>query len=94
MKTIANKETSIKKDENSNVKYSDLAIACLNQIPQGGLNATEMRSRIKCIDALENAGEEIQLEDAEFETLKRCVNSMKWAILHKDVVDFIDEINK
>lgn len=92
MKTIQNKETSIKSGDVL-IKYSNLINTCINNIdPQKGATASDMRSAIRVMDAVEK--EVIELEDADFAFLKQKVNEMKWAIIHKDVLAFIDYINE
>lgn len=92
MKKFKNVTTEIKKDENEFTNFADLSKVCVNQTPKEGLDVTEMRSRLKIMDALESANGEINLEDTESETLKKCVASMKWAIMHKDLVSFIETV--
>jgi hypothetical protein len=92
MKSTKNVTTEIRKDENDFVKYSDLAATCINVMPQGGLDVMQMKNRLNVMSQLDKANGTIKLEDAEAETLKTCVKEMKWAIMHKDVVSFVEAI--
>jgi hypothetical protein len=96
MKSLKNKKTGIIKEAGKpeTLSYSELAIFCVNSMPEGGFDVTEMRNRIKILDALDKANGTVKIEDAATETLKACVNSMKWAFMHKDVVSFIEEVEK
>ncbi len=93
MKTLTNKKTEIEGFNDSKMTYADLAKICINVMPQGGLDVTEMIARLKVTNKLEDKTK-INLEDAEAETLKACVTSMKWTMMHQDLVDFIQEIEK
>lgn len=92
MKTITNKLTSIPtgKAEPSFEDYFSLAKICLNQPPQGGFDVAEMAKRLRVMDAL--VGDQASLEDADYETLKACVNVARWGVLHRDIKEFADYI--
>jgi hypothetical protein len=94
MKTLTNKKTEIEGFNDSKMTYADLAKICINVMPQGGLDVTEMIARLKVTNKLEEDKTKIDLEDAEAETLKACVTSMKWTMMHQDLVDFIQEVDK
>lgn len=94
MKTLTNKETEITNIDESKMTYADLSKICINVMPQGGLDVTEMKARLKVTDKLDKSNGKIELEDAEAETLKACVKSMKWTTMHKDLVSFIEEVEK
>ena len=53
-----------------------------------------MRDRINIVNKLEKANGTIKLEDAEAETLKECVSSMSWALIHPDVIKFSEAVEK
>lgn len=72
--------------------YKELIRSCLNNVPQGGLDPEAMRERIKVLEVLESACEVLEIEDAVAETLKKCVESMKWAVVNKDVLALCDEV--
>lgn len=93
MKTILNKETRIPKTENETMRYSDLLSFCVQSPSQNGYSVQDMRQRIKLLDLIEDASNEIQIEDTDFIKLKELANAMIWGWVHKDIVDFIDYIN-
>lgn len=94
MKTLTNKETSIQNVDESKMTYADLSKICINVMPQGGLDVTEMMARLKVTNKLEEGNGTVKLEDSEAETLKACVKSMKWTMMHQDLVDFIQDVDK
>jgi len=96
MKTLKNKTTAIIKEAGKaeTLTFADLAIFCVNTMPQGGVDVSEMRNRIALLDSLEKAKETIKIEATPAETLKSCVTSMKWAFMHKDLVSFIEAVEK
>lgn len=91
MKTVENKKLKIPGDVE---EYSDLIMICVKNPPQGGYNVDEMRKRIKVMDVIEKGGDSLGFEDADYECVKQCVKSMRWASVHKDIIDFVDYISK
>ena len=89
MKKIKNKKTTIQ-GENGVLNYAELAKLCVNQPKQGGYTVTDMQQRLRILDKLDKKGDVIEIEDADFEVLKPLVKNMKWAIIHKDLVDFVN----
>lgn len=101
MSTIKNKECElvVKLPNGASVpikkKYSDLIIDSLNNPPQTGFNVKEMKDRMRIVDIAEKANGEITIEHpADIEKLKQCVDAMPWAVLSKDLIVFLDEIEK
>jgi len=95
MGSFKNKKTEITKDENEFITFKDLAKACVNVTPEGGLNVSEMKNRLNVMTQLEKSNGEINITGStEEETLKNCVASMKWALIHKHVVEFCEAVNK
>lgn len=89
MKTILNKATDIEYGS-SKVSYFDLCKMSLDIQPEGGFDVTTMRQRIMVADKL--VSDEAELEDSEYETLKSCIENMKWTMAHKDIVGFVDYV--
>lgn len=95
MKSLQNKETAIKKTETEFTNYVDLAKVCINDMPQGGLDVSQMKARLDVMTALDKANGEVKFTTkAQVETLKNCVTSMRWAIMHEDVVGFVEAVEK
>lgn len=92
MVIFKNVETSMIQDGENKVKYGELIIACLNTPPEKGFDIQEMKRRMRILDAVEKGKEEITFEDADIETLKSCVSSMKWAVFHREVVAFCEAV--
>ena len=94
MKTLPNKEIELTIEEDKKWKYSDLFKLCVIQTKEWWFTPLEMKQRMKLIDVADNSKENIEIEDWDYNEAKLCVNNMKWSILHKDITDFTDEINK
>lgn len=96
MKTFKNLITTIDVSEDSKekTKYVDLAKACVNNIPNSGLDVKQMSARLAVMKKLDKGGAEIKLEDAEAETLKTCASAMRWLVMHDDVVKFLKAVEK
>jgi hypothetical protein len=57
-----------------------------------GIDVAEMRRRIRVIDVIEKDGELLEFEDSDYDCVKRCVESMRWASIHKEIIEFVDYI--
>ncbi len=90
MKTVENRKLSI---QGGIEKYSDLITICMRNPPQGGYDVEEMRKRIKVMDTLDKGGKTLEFEDADFECVKQCVKNMRWASIHKEILEFVDYIS-
>lgn len=97
-----NKKTAMGRDRNGkDVDYKRLILNCLDDVPTTpsgqtlGFSRSEMKDRDRIEKAVEDSGDEdeIKFEDADADNLKRLVTSMKWAIRHKDLLEFIDAID-
>ena len=94
MKKFENKKTEIL-DGETMMSYAQLANLCVKNInPQKGLTLEEMRQGIKIMDILLSEPEIIDLEDSDYEFLLQKVNTMPWAMYHKDIVAFADEVKQ
>lgn len=71
-------------------------IAILDQavsVAPNGINPTQMRSRIRILDAIDNAkNDTLLLEDADYSTLVDAVNGMPWAIADRSLLQIIDDV--
>lgn len=77
-----------------NKKYSVLIAECINNPPPIGFSVKEMQTRLRILDILEKSKSSIELEDSDFEEVRRLVSEMKWKILSRDLVVFIETILK
>lgn len=94
MKTLIDKETTIKIGDEL-MKYSDLLKLCLETASSQGTNVGDMRMRIKLLDKLEKIEDgKMIFEDTEFDRIKSIYASFTWRIVHKDLVNLEDELNK
>lgn len=98
-----NKVTEIGKDSDGKggVDYKRLILNCLNDVPAApsgqpiGFSRSEMKDRDTIEKAVEDSEDEdkILFEDAVANNLKRIVDNMKWAMRHKDILEFIDAVD-
>lgn len=73
--------------------YQDLINIAIENRPQAGFSIQEMRSRLRIQDAVEKVESDVlHLEDQDAEKLQECVKAMTWGLLHKDIVQFCDDI--
>ena len=95
MKTILNKTTSIKFNEDRNFMYSDLIRACLDSLATDGITNEDMLKSFRIEKNLESIEDDkIKMEDADFEFFKNvCFARMRWRIRHKDIKEFIECID-
>ena len=97
MKKIINKVTEMPQADGLMTTYANLITFCVKgNIPEWWLDVVEMAKRMRVLDALENIEleEEINIEDADFETIKALATVNKWAIIHKDLIDFVKYIKE
>ena len=93
MKTIQNKTTEIKNGDKF-LTYADMIKIVSESSDQQGISVPEMRSRLQIIDIAEKAKDTIEFEDAMFAKVLSLSESMKWGVMHKDIVSFQDELEK
>lgn len=96
MKTIPNKRTTIEQASDGSVElitYAELLKNVMQQRKPEGYSFDDMRKDFRVLDVISAASEEITLEDADFDHLKSKMKTMRWAIVHKDLIQFEDDIN-
>lgn len=89
MKTINDKEVQIGKDK---INYKELLKICVNTPPQGGYTPEDMKNRVKILSVIDSSNGEMKFEDAEYNTLKECVNKSRWNVLAPELVEFIEYV--
>lgn len=97
MKTLALKATSLPWSEGKKANYKDLILSCLNFDATGrGFDFEEIASRMRVVEIVKVAKEleEIKLEDADIQKMLACVEQMRWAMPHAEIVQFVEEIRK
>jgi len=102
MKQLTNKKVVVGKTRNdkgeiidNEISFADLVRQAANNIPQGGLDVREMSNRLRLVGAADRADKEntpINLEDSDYNTLKRCVDEMRWVVVSEGIVEFYDTI--
>ncbi len=93
MKTIPNAQTALPpfKGKTNPPTYADLLKVCLDN-SQSGFTVELMRKRLRVAKAIEEvkAGDEIKLEDADYETAQEAVKSVVWVASHPAYVAFAE----
>lgn len=84
---------TIKNDSFNGTDYKELIKISINNVPNEGFTVDEMRKRIRILDSMDKQGD-MEFEDADFEIVKQCVNEQRWIKLDKDILTFVDAINK
>lgn len=63
-------------------------------LPPQGCNIADMRRRMKVMDAVEAAtGDELTLEDADYDMLKGAYHAFPFRVAHKDLVAVADKFD-
>lgn len=95
MKEVTNKTTELMNstEKNDFTTYAQLIKVCVSQ-PKEGMNFIEMKQRMKIIDVCDAGGEVLKFEDTDFGVVKTLCNGFKWGVVHKDIVQFGEDINE
>lgn len=91
MKTVENKVTTIVEDESKKpvkyMTYFDLFLISVKHVNRSeGIQVEKMVDKIRVIIALKGATDKVELEDADFDTLKRCFSEMPWGMVSEEIV--------
>jgi hypothetical protein len=60
--------------------------------PQVGLTVDEIRKAVRIMDLIDKSKDKLELEDADYDYLKNRIETNKFAIAHKDIIEFVDDI--
>ena len=96
MKTFLNHDVEISTGKTNDY---ELMLTCLNNMPQGGFSPEEMHSRLRVVDVIkvdqeEGGTDSIELEDADAKVLQRCVEAMRWGVLDRGLLLFVERVRK
>lgn len=75
------------------ISTDELLRLSINSVPEGGFTPQEMMLRLRLLNALDSSNGEMKIEDADYEKLSELVKSMKWGILSKFIVEFVNGFN-
>lgn len=81
----------LKGDEVAGISTADIVRTCVNHLPSGA-KVDELRKRLRVVEALDHADRVLALEDADAETVQRCVAGMVWTKVHPGIVAFCDAV--
>lgn len=92
MKTITFRNVQV--GENTlNYKTQLIGIMQMPKDPQRGAGIEEVRSSVRVLEALEKAGDDqVVLEDADYAHVVEKINSARYLMLTKEVLQFIDDM--
>lgn len=100
MKVLINKELTIHQNGKS-IDYKQLIRNCLDNVPTSpttgaplGFTRSDMRDRDRIEMAIDKSDDEIKLEDADAVNLKNLVSSMRWAMRHKEILEFTEAVEE
>jgi hypothetical protein len=74
--------------------YRQTLVAILEAVPTGGLDPTRLRQRRKIADKIDEAGDSVLLEEAEWAVLYQAVHATKYQTASRNVVRFLDDIEE
>ena len=96
MSKLKNLSTEIKKSEDEFLTYSFLIEQCISVTPKEGFGVADMKKRLSIHDVITSTdeGKEFNFKAEDAVVVKECVNAMKWAVMHKDIVKFTEDVNK
>jgi hypothetical protein len=60
--------------------------------PQRGADVDELRRGIRILDALDQSGSVLELEDADWEHLRDKTLAMPWGVIDRRVLQFVDDV--
>lgn len=95
MKKLENKVTSIDRGKGEGfITFADLIRVVCDQVPQGGLSVSDMRERIRILSVIEEDGDTFDFEDADAIALKRLTTEMRWSVISKDIIMFVEDVER
>lgn len=77
------------------VEYRDMlkTVASRPADPQRGADIAEMRQSIRLLDALDRADGTLELEDADYDVLKRKLETFTWGVVDRRIVQLMDDVS-
>ena len=73
---------------NASISTKDLLLSLVNVKHEEGMLMTDVYKKLKLIELIEEAVEEIELSDEQFEGIKKSASEMKWNFACKAIRDF------
>lgn len=78
-------------DGKTPVRYRDLMVDVLTNVPQGGVESADLVRRAVLVDRLRSDGG--ALEEGDRPLVIAALRSMRWAMVHAGVARFIAEVS-
>jgi predicted methyltransferase len=73
---------------NATITTKDLLLSLVNVKQEEGMLMTDVYKKVKLIELIEESEGEIELTDAQFESIKESAQKMKWSVACKSIRDF------
>ena len=88
---IKNTETALEEDGHK-LTYADIIKVCMVSRQSSGLTLEEVRACLSIEDAIGawSVGEEIEFSESEHQFLAAAIQSMRWAVVHRDIITFAE----
>ena len=93
---IPKKQTDITLTETENVSYFHLLkVSTDTLVPGRGIKLPEMRMRLDISQKLDDeSSSEVSLSKKELEKVKELVSETEWSMMHPDLIEFLEYIEK
>lgn len=60
--------------------------------PRDGIGIEEMRASIKVLDAIDASNGTLELEDADYQTLRQKLDAMKWNLVDSRILRLVEDV--
>ena len=87
--TVVESKVKFKGSEEKLLTHADLISLALDIVPQGGFTPKDIRDRNRIQDAVDKAKDYIDLEDSDYENLKRLMVESRWVVRDRDLQNFL-----
>ena len=76
-------------DKDKELDYKDLIEAALDVVPQGGFTPKDIRNRNRIQDVLDKSTNVIEIEDADYDNLKKIIKDSRWTLRDSELNIFL-----
>ena len=76
-------------DKDKELDYKDLIEVALDVVPQGGFTPKDIRNRNRIQDVLDKSTNVIEIEDADYDNLKKIIKDSRWILRDSELNIFL-----
>ena len=76
-------------DKDKELDYKDLIEVALDVVPQGGFTPKDIRNRNRIQDVLDKSTNVIEIEDADYDNLKKIIKDSRWILRDSELNTFL-----